>query len=145
MKVLMFGWEFPPYNTGGLGTACYGLTKGLANNGIDITFVLPSIPDDAKADFVNLISAGNLSKIKLRGIKTKLAGYMTSEEYSKAILLKQIPHEQKETGTNRFEIMKKEHPTQYRYCMDKLKLNKPLNLVGIDLGEDNWKEEEEEW
>ena len=30
MKVLMFGWEFPPQITGGLGTACYGITKSLA-------------------------------------------------------------------------------------------------------------------
>jgi glycogen synthase len=30
MKVLMFGWEFPPHISGGLGTACFGLTKGLA-------------------------------------------------------------------------------------------------------------------
>lgn len=30
MKVLMFGWEFPPHILGGLGTASYGLTKGLS-------------------------------------------------------------------------------------------------------------------
>ena len=29
MRVLMFGWEFPPHITGGLGTACFGMTKGL--------------------------------------------------------------------------------------------------------------------
>ena len=34
MRVLMFGWEFPPHIAGGLGTACYGLTKGLAKHGI---------------------------------------------------------------------------------------------------------------
>ncbi|KKT36370.1 MAG: glycosyl transferase group 1, partial [Parcubacteria group bacterium GW2011_GWC1_44_26] len=27
MRVLMFGWEFPPHNSGGLGTACFGLTR----------------------------------------------------------------------------------------------------------------------
>ena len=42
MKVLMFGWEFPPYISGGLGTACYGMTKGLAANGVDVLFVMPS-------------------------------------------------------------------------------------------------------
>ena len=30
MKVLMFGWEFPPHILGGLGTASYGLTKGMS-------------------------------------------------------------------------------------------------------------------
>jgi len=87
MKVLMFGWEFPPFNTGGLGTACYGLTKGLAHNGVNVTFVLPHIPEKAKSDFVKLISAGNISKIKLRGVKTNLVGYMTSEEYRRSLLL----------------------------------------------------------
>ena len=39
MKVLMFGWEFPPHILGGLGTASFGLTRGLANQGnVDITF-----------------------------------------------------------------------------------------------------------
>ena len=41
MKVLMLGWEFPPYISGGLGTACQGLTQGLSELGTDITFVLP--------------------------------------------------------------------------------------------------------
>jgi len=37
----MFGWEFPPFNSGGLGVACEGLSKTLASSGIDLTFVLP--------------------------------------------------------------------------------------------------------
>lgn len=41
MRVLMLGWEFPPFITGGLGTACFGLTQGLARQGAQITFVLP--------------------------------------------------------------------------------------------------------
>ncbi len=41
MKVLMLGWELPPHNSGGLGVACYQLTKTLAKKGADITFVVP--------------------------------------------------------------------------------------------------------
>lgn len=41
MRVLMFGWEFPPHIAGGLGTACYGMTRGLARNGVNVTFVVP--------------------------------------------------------------------------------------------------------
>lgn len=41
MRVLMLGWEFPPFITGGLGTACYGLTRALSRRGVTITFVLP--------------------------------------------------------------------------------------------------------
>ncbi len=41
MRVLMLGWEFPPFISGGLGTACYGLTKALSRRQTDVTFVLP--------------------------------------------------------------------------------------------------------
>ena len=41
MRVLMLGWEFPPFISGGLGTACYGLTKALSGRGVRVTFVLP--------------------------------------------------------------------------------------------------------
>lgn len=41
MRVLMLGWEFPPYISGGLGTACHGLTRAMNRLQIDITFVLP--------------------------------------------------------------------------------------------------------
>lgn len=41
MRVLMFGWEFPPHIAGGLGTACYGMTRGLARNGVEVVFVMP--------------------------------------------------------------------------------------------------------
>ncbi len=37
----MFGWEFPPYNSGGLGIACLGLTRSLIKSGADVVFVLP--------------------------------------------------------------------------------------------------------
>lgn len=39
--VLMFGWEFPPYNSGGLGIACLGLTQSLVREGVQVKFVLP--------------------------------------------------------------------------------------------------------
>ena len=41
MKVFMLGWEFPPFISGGLGTACFGLTKAMAQMGVEIIFVLP--------------------------------------------------------------------------------------------------------
>ena len=41
MRVFMLGWEFPPFISGGLGTACYGLTKAMSSIGIDVLFVLP--------------------------------------------------------------------------------------------------------
>jgi glycogen synthase len=56
IKVLMFGWELPPFNSGGLGTACYGLSRALASQNVDITFVLPS-KVDVKADFMRIVFA----------------------------------------------------------------------------------------
>ncbi|MEM3154504.1 MAG: glycosyltransferase family 4 protein [Candidatus Woesearchaeota archaeon] len=82
LKVLMFGWEFPPFKSGGLGTACYGLTKGLARNGCDVTFVMPVTPEGAKAKFVKLIGASNIAKnVKIRSIESPLKAYMTPTTY----------------------------------------------------------------
>ena len=59
MKVLMLGWEFPPYISGGLGTACYGLTRGLDSAGVKVDFVLPvSLPQDAGNHITLKIPAG---------------------------------------------------------------------------------------
>ncbi len=55
----MLGWEFPPFITGGLGTACHGLTKALDRQGVDVTFVLPKpVPGDL-ASHVELVSPGS--------------------------------------------------------------------------------------
>ncbi len=79
----MFGWEFPPYKTGGLGTACYGLTKGLARNGVHVTFVMPVAPEGAAAEFVKLIGANQLAKkLKLIEVPAMLAPYGTAEGYA---------------------------------------------------------------
>lgn len=48
MRILMLGWEFPPYISGGLGQACHGLTRALDSMGHEITFVLPRPIDHAK-------------------------------------------------------------------------------------------------
>ncbi len=45
MRVLMFGWEFPPHISGGLGTACYGMTQGLLKKNTEVVFVLPCMPE----------------------------------------------------------------------------------------------------
>ncbi len=55
-RVLMLGWEFPPFITGGLGTACYGLTRAMDRRGMDVTFVLPKHIDEDHADHIRLIS-----------------------------------------------------------------------------------------
>ena len=64
MRILMLGWEFPPFISGGLGTACYGLTKSLDALGHEVTFVLPRPVEQSHASHVRLVSP---EKAPLRG------------------------------------------------------------------------------
>jgi glycosyltransferase involved in cell wall biosynthesis len=95
MKVLMFGWEFPPFKSGGLGTACYGLTRALSKNDVKVTFVIPKAPYDIKAEFVDLLVAKNVEieqsqeqsrqecdpNIEIKTINSIITPYMTFAEY----------------------------------------------------------------
>lgn len=57
IKVLMFGWEFPPNISGGLGTACHGITRGLAElGGIDVDFIIPTRPNGEDQAHVRIIA-----------------------------------------------------------------------------------------
>jgi glycogen(starch) synthase len=60
MKVLMFGWEFPPHITGGLGTASYGLTRGLIKHNVDIIFVVPKAYGDEDKRDMRLINGSDI-------------------------------------------------------------------------------------
>ena len=60
MKVLMFGWEFPPHIAGGLGTACYGLTRGLAKNDVDVIFTVPKAYGDEDDRFIHIVNASDV-------------------------------------------------------------------------------------
>lgn len=56
MRIVMLGWEFPPFIAGGLGTACYGLTRALDRLGHEVLFVLPRPVDRSMATHVTLLS-----------------------------------------------------------------------------------------
>ncbi|MDP2267808.1 MAG: glycosyltransferase family 4 protein [Deltaproteobacteria bacterium] len=96
MRVLMFGWEFPPSISGGLGTACFGITKGLTELGQEVIFVLPRIKDkinDVRVRFLaaaefpfseweEAISFGALGdNLKMRTVDAALRPYMNEKEY----------------------------------------------------------------
>jgi len=57
MKVLMLGWELPPHNSGGLGTACYNLCHALSEKNIDIDFVVPYTAPHDDIDFMQIKNA----------------------------------------------------------------------------------------
>ena len=80
MKVLMFGWEFPPIRTGGLGTACHDLCKGLSNQACKITFVMPSAPNSSP-DFVRLVGIPHL---EMKPVSSLLSPYQTINSYNRA-------------------------------------------------------------
>ena len=71
MKVLMFGWEFPPHISGGLGTACHGLTKGLSKfHDVEVLFVVPRAFGDEDQSSVRVLGASDVH-VSRRTIETK--------------------------------------------------------------------------
>lgn len=86
MKALMFGWEFPPHILGGLGTASYGLIKGMSRHkDIDITLVLPKPWGDEDQSFLKIIAANKVPIVwqepDSKFLKDSLEGRISSDEY----------------------------------------------------------------
>lgn len=88
----MFGWEFPPHNSGGLGVACEGLVKGLMQQGVSVTFVLPKRLNHSplKTDHLKMVFADScedpiFKNLKIREIDSPLSPYMTSAAYQKLV------------------------------------------------------------
>jgi glycogen(starch) synthase len=92
MRVFMLGWEFPPFISGGLGTACYGLTKAMDQLGIKITFVLPRMANSLQSTHVRLLSPEhrknairftyeNLANVQFCAVDSALAPYGTGDFY----------------------------------------------------------------
>jgi glycogen(starch) synthase len=110
MRVLMFGWEFPPHISGGLGTACYGLTKGLKQiGGVDVLFVVPKAYGDEDQSKLSLIDAGEVTvssrmvdykgffrRIHFIEVGSSIIPYTTPEEYEKLM--------SKDEKSNRFFV-----------------------------------------
>ena len=106
MRVLMFGWEFPPHISGGLGTASYGLTKGMAAlDNVEVIFVVPKAWGDEDQNAVKLIGANKIpvtyKKIYYQGerksiekieISSKIVPYTDPEDYWKLIKSKTSDH-----------------------------------------------------
>ena len=99
MRVLMFGWEFPPHIAGGLGTACYGMTKGLAANGVEVLFVMPSASGDEDQSAVRILNASDipiledassdinefLDKVQFFKIGTNMIPYADPEDFTRIV------------------------------------------------------------
>lgn len=96
MRVLMFGWEFPPHIAGGLGTACYGLTRSLAKTDVDVIFVVPRAYGDEDQRFIRIVNASDVEApygqmlredkefadhLSFVHIDSNLVPYLSPEEY----------------------------------------------------------------
>ena len=86
MKALMFGWEFPPHILGGLGTASYGLTRGMWENGdMDITFVIPKPYGDEDKSFAKIIGASQVPvvwrDVSWDYVNSRIGNVMNPDEY----------------------------------------------------------------
>lgn len=94
----MFGWEFPPHIAGGLGTACKGIVEGLAHNGVETLFVMPSASGDEDQSCTTIINASDvevhnvsqtvdefLDKVKFIHVDSNLVPYVDPDEYFEAI------------------------------------------------------------
>jgi glycosyltransferase involved in cell wall biosynthesis len=95
----MFGWEFPPHISGGLGTASYGLTKGMSKiPGMKIKFVVPKAYGDEDQSLMRIVGANDISiskklvnyetflkEIEYVEINSKIIPYTDPDEYYKAV------------------------------------------------------------
>src|SRR4030043_1947983 len=100
MKVLMFGWEFPPHISGGLGTACYGLTKGMSHiPGLEILFLVPKAVGDEDQRMIRLLGAneveigktkvdfkGMLERISYIEVNSNIIPYTDPEQHSPVVI-----------------------------------------------------------
>lgn len=92
LRVLMFGWEYPPNHLGGLGVACHGLVQGLSENNICVTLVLPFYPQDR----VGPVEIRSLDPEVFKGVRiaSLLSPYDNIASYAKR--LQHLPREMQE-------------------------------------------------
>lgn len=85
LRVLMFGWEFPPHNSGGLGVACYGLTRALAARGVELIFVMPKKLEVGAPWARFVFTDTDVKKIEGRIVNSPLKPYVSAEGYVRTV------------------------------------------------------------
>lgn len=118
MKILMFGWEFPPHISGGLGTACYGITTALLKQAVQITFVVPRVYGDEDSSSFRLVDASDIAvKVKEPGarkwkerleyveVNSALAPYSSDITETETTIAEEFEHtETEEPATQKFKL-----------------------------------------
>ncbi len=115
MRVLMLGWEFPPFISGGLGTACYGLTRAMSELGMEVVFVLPRPVAAEQASHVKMASPATAFRFSGEQV-------FGSDQYGN-ITFRTIPS------------VIKPYQTQSTYELEIQKLRQAGVQAGVDLSE----------
>ena len=112
MRVLMLGWEFPPYMSGGLGTACYNIARSLSRKGTEVLFLMPTMPGKGRVDLDSRLSVVGAS------------GAFVEDDWETEAILR----ESRELWSNRLVMQKIQSPlfpyaTQetYEECLSRLR------------------------
>ncbi len=118
----MFGWEYPPNISGGLGTACFGLTKGLVSQSTEVLFVVPKAYGNESREAARLINASDITinhndptykeywnRITYMEIGSNLIPYVGPEEFTRIITAR----ERKQRSTNKILAKKFEFSGKY--------------------------------
>lgn len=130
MRVLMLGWEFPPFISGGLGTACYGLTKGMSAIGTDVMFVLPRPVSQPFSSHVRIVSTptnpnleaevekpgvssefhlDEFEHVTFRTVEAQLSPYTTEADYQQIIEQRRVQVES-QTAPNAADVVQPPAP-----------------------------------
>ena len=115
----MFGWEFPPHISGGLGTACLGIAQGLAKNGVKVLFVMPKASGDEDANAAKIINASDVEMlqntekieefwkhINFMEIGSNLVPYLDPETLARErdLYLRQVENRERISYQNKFQF-----------------------------------------
>lgn len=103
----MFGWELPPYNSGGLGTATLGLTEGLAPLGVDIDLVLPKVHGPFPYSHMNILDAGQYDNV------SSVDGQRLLTEIEKNLIASSLGYGNQAGVNERAEFLAKEAVMQH--------------------------------
>ncbi|RPH32344.1 MAG: glycosyltransferase family 1 protein [Bacteroidales bacterium] len=150
MKVLMFGWEFPPHITGGLGTACFGLTQGLAKKNIEVIFVVPKTFGDEDNSSIRLVAAEDIDishtkfemeefwrRIQYLEISSNIIPYVDPEEYQRLIEQSELEKTKYNESTTarkfkfsgRYGITLMDEVTRYALIATKLAVSQTFDVI----------------
>ena len=144
MRVLMFGWEFPPHIAGGLGTACYGMVKGLANHNVKVLFVMPSASGDEDSSVASILNASDveveakmydfkevIDKIDIKKIGSNLVPYLDP------VLYAMLVEEQKKSGYSSESSLRMKYKFSGKYGSNLLEEVARYAMVATQLAKDN--------